>query len=336
MNRKAMLGVLEATGLLRLMQYPYHQAGRHVFVLAYHRVDTRESDVSKKLYDLVSALPEQFEQQMRLIRDCYNPVSAADVVEALNGRKTLPAHAVLVTVDDGYADFAQTIFPIASRYAIKPVLFVPTRFIGGGIFWWDRLHLAMNTARFDEVKTPLGLLSLRTPIEKQHAFSMLANYVRMHEDFNKARIEIESLCQQVAPQDSPPESHVLDWPTLRELSTAGATIAAHTHSHPILTHISHDEVRAEIRKSQEIIRKEIGSTLPIFAYPDGRGHAVNAEIARIAKEEGIQIAFTMENRMGNLATDDPLLFPRLIPYVEQSAPRFHLSLTSFNAMRKAA
>jgi peptidoglycan/xylan/chitin deacetylase (PgdA/CDA1 family) len=326
-----LLNTAERTGLLRLAQIPLHETGNHLFVLAYHRVAEADDPLSKRLYDLVSASPRQFDEQMRLLSTCFHPVSAEDVLNALNGGKPLPAYAVLVTVDDGYRDFKEVIFPIAQKYGIRPVLFVPTAYVGDGVFWWDRLFNAITSTEFQEVDTVLGRLSLRGEPARFAAFDALANYVRM-QSFEKARKDIEQLCDEITPDSSRDVPHTLDWDELRSLSVEGATIAPHTHSHPILTHIPPEKARDEIRVSRDMIKEKIGQPLPIFAYPDGRDHAVSKDLSMMLKEEGIQMAFTMSDRISRLKQDDPCLFPRITPYFDSLA-RFHLRLTSLQAAR---
>jgi len=51
------------------------------------------------------------------------------------------------------------------------------------------------------------------------------------------------------------------------------------------------------------------------------------------KQEGIQMAFTMSDRISRLKQDDPQLFPRVIPHHDISLEQFHLRLTALNAKR---
>ena len=326
-----LLNTAEQTGLLRLAQIPLHEAGNHLFVLAYHRVAEAEDPLSKRLYDLVSASPRQFDEQMQLLSTCFNPVSAEDVLNALNGGKPLPSYAVLVTVDDGYRDFKDVIFPITRKYGIRPVLFVPTAYVGDGVFWWDRLFNAITSTDFQEVDTVLGRLSLRGEPARLAAFDALANHVRL-QSFEKAHKDIEQLCDAITPDSCRDVPHTLDWDELRSLSAEGTTIAPHTHSHPILTHIALERARDEIRVSRNMIKEQIGQPLPIFAYPDGRDHAVSQDLSTMLKAEGVQMAFTMSDRISCLKQDDPCLFPRITPYSDSLA-RFHLRLTSLQAAR---
>lgn len=303
------LTLAERSHLLDFMQRLGRGAGRRLYVLAYHRVD--ELDRQPRLDpSLISATPAQFEAQMRLIAQRYHPISAEEALEAIEHGASLPRDAVLVTVDDGYRDFQEVIFPIACRYGIRPVLFVPTAYVGQGVFWWDQLFDALQQTRAQDIPTPLGRLFLRTPAEKHAAMEHLRAYLK-RSPFEQARRELEALCAAAAPDLVPPERVTLDWDELRGLARAGATIAAHTHTHPLLSHIPLDQARDEIRTSQRLIAQEIGQALPIFAFPDGKRSAFTPEVMSLLREEGFTLAWTMVEGCVHLERDDPLCLPRI-------------------------
>ncbi len=53
----------------------------------------------------------------------FEPVCAADALAAVQGRRTLPDNALLVTIDDGYRDLQDTALPMMSQMGIKPAVF---------------------------------------------------------------------------------------------------------------------------------------------------------------------------------------------------------------------
>jgi len=310
-------------GIINLLQNIGHEPWS-LYILTYHRVGEPGDEVEG--LDLFSATPEMFEKQMQLIAREYYPVNVADVLDAVEKQSPLPRDSVLVTIDDGYRDFQEYIFPIARKYDIYPVLFVPTMFVGQGEFWWDRLVRALHYSKYDLINSPVGSLGLRTSQERRSAFTKLGNFVRQNE-FETARDQIEQLCVEIAPNLSDQRDVTLNWDELRSLDRQGATIASHTHSHPIISHVSLDQARFELITSQEIIRREIGHALPIFAFPDGRPFAINDDVVDLLRSEGFKLAFTRTEGRANLRRDDPLLLPRLGVARVFSLPQFHFHLT---------
>lgn len=325
--RARAFALAERSRLLDVIQRLGRGVGRRLYVLAYHRVD--ELDRKPRLDpSLISATPAQFEVQMRFIAQRYHPISAEEVLETIERGALLPRDAVLVTVDDGYRDFQEVIFPIVRRYGIRPVLFVPTAYVGQGAFWWDQLFDALQQTRAQERSTPVGRLSLRTPAEKQAAMGHLRAYIkRPHSSFEQARRELQALCTAAAPDLLPPERVTLNWDELRALARAGATIASHSHTHAILSRIPLDHVRDEIRTSQRLIAQEIGQALPIFAFPDGNPPAFTPEVMSLLREEGFKLALTMVEGCAHLERDDPLCLPRIAISRKMTCAQVHWRLT---------
>ena len=325
--KHGLMGLAEQAGLFRLASRRLPQTGQKVYVLAYHRVDRPEH---RPWLDPahISASPEAFRAQMRLIAGQYHPVGVREVVAAVRGEAPLPPNAVLVTVDDGYRDFAEVIHPIAREYGIQPTLFVPTAFIGSReLFWWDKLYQAVFWAAGESISTPAGAYPVDTPARKRRAVESLARFVKAQE--NETAL---ALVQELYAQAKPPfgaHRSTLTWDELRALSRQGVDIAAHTHTHPILTRVAPERACQEIRLSQEMIARHIGTALPVFAYPDGKMGTFNRPIEEALRQEGIAIAFTMMEARADLARHEPLQLPRIGVWNRMTVPQLHWRLTRF-------
>jgi peptidoglycan/xylan/chitin deacetylase (PgdA/CDA1 family) len=298
-----------------------------LYVLVYHRVDWPNAQPRLDPRNL-SATPEQFEQHMHSISVDYNPVSAEMVLEAVLNNKSLPPRAVLVTVDDGYCDFKEYIWPIAKNYGIRPVLFVPTAYVGKGVFWWDQLYDALRRTTRDHVETPLGVHSLHTDLERQSAFEQIAKYMK-RSPFNTAFAMLEDLCRNLVPNPFAGEKITMDWDELRELAKAGVSIAPHTHTHPSMGNIDPEQVRSEISESQHLMLKEISSTSPLFAYPYGLPGTIGETAGEILRETDCVLAFTMIPGRARLDNDDHMYLPRIETNPQLTVAQLHARLTPF-------
>jgi peptidoglycan/xylan/chitin deacetylase (PgdA/CDA1 family) len=102
----------------------------NVPILVYHyiRVVTNPNDhVGWGL----SVTPPEFAEQMDWLRQAGgHPVTLAQVLSALDGGPALPAHAVVLTFDDGYADFATAALPVLLRNAFVATDYVVSGFLG--------------------------------------------------------------------------------------------------------------------------------------------------------------------------------------------------------------
>ncbi len=325
--KHGLMGLAEQAGLLRLASQRLPRTGQRVYVLAYHRVDRPEH---RPWLDPahISASPQAFRAHMRLVAGQYHPVGMADVLAAVRGETSLPPDAVLVTVDDGYRDFVEIIHPIVREYGIQPTLFIPTAFVGGEeLFWWDKLYQAVFWAREESIVTPAGAYLVDTPDRKRAAVESLSRFVKSQRN-EVALALVDALYEQAAP---PFERHrnTLTWDELRDLARQGVTIAAHTHTHPILTRVDLKRAYQEMHLSQEMITLHLGAALPVFAYPDGKIETFNQAIEEALHLEGIEIAFTMMNEQADLERHRPLQLPRIGVWKGMTLPQLHWRLTRF-------
>lgn len=103
-------------------------------ILMYHSV-SYDSEAAVHPYYHTTTSPSAFMQQMQCLHDYgYQAINIADAVRLFHVRGSLASRVVL-TFDDGYADFYRYAFPILKRYGFAATVFLPTAYIGT-----SRLH----------------------------------------------------------------------------------------------------------------------------------------------------------------------------------------------------
>ncbi len=275
-------------------------------VLTYHRVAEPDPDVSDPT--LISATPVDFACQMEHLACNYNAISIEQLLHAIESHEPLAENSVLVTFDDGYCDFEETAWPILQRFGIPVTLFVPTAYPGdsGLVFWWDQLYLAFTCSpRPDLHVAQLGTLPLRGQNQRIASLRRTKRYLKSiaHRD---AMQLVGQICHKLAarPLKCP---RILSWTRLLKLSLEGVAVCAHTRTHPLMTRLSPEEVRWEIRGAQEDLSRELGVVLPVFAYPSG---AHDPTIADILREEKFSLAFTTLDGHNDIRSADLLRLRR--------------------------
>jgi peptidoglycan/xylan/chitin deacetylase (PgdA/CDA1 family) len=277
-------------------------------VLMYHRVD--EPGAHPWLDPaLISASPEDFGEQMKYLASNYQVVNLNDVISALESgnRNELPPRAVLVTFDDGYCDFEEHAWPILRRYEIPAILFVPTAFPDQPerTFWWDDLHqVAQNTAQTATLNTLIDSLNLLST-DRIQTYRQLRSYLKTLKHTEAIAI-VKRLCRELDVQPAP--NNILSWGALRKLSSEGLTLGAHTKTHALLNRISIEEAREEVIGSLDDLERQIGSALPIFAYPSGQ---VSDEVISLLERERFVLAFATKRGINNLNHIHPLRIGRI-------------------------
>lgn len=107
--------------------------GRRLAVLLYHHVGTpppQGTDPS------LTISPESFERHLGWLRSRgYTSITTAQWLAWRSGGIPLPDKAVMLTFDDGYADFASHALPALERNGFTAVQFVITGLLGGAATW---------------------------------------------------------------------------------------------------------------------------------------------------------------------------------------------------------
>lgn len=275
-------------------------------VLTYHRV--RVPDAYAKYYQHVTVPPEEFEQQISFLASCYNVISMQQLLKAYRSDEPVPKRSVLVTFDDAYRDFDEYAWPILKHYKLPVTLFVPTSFPDNPdySFWWDKLVDAIhNTTHDDHLDTRFGYFPLGTITDRVKTYRHLREYIKKIPHIEAIGC-VDEICKELGVDEI--ENQVMGWDTLRKLANEGVTMGAHTRTHPMMDRISIDQALVEAHGSLQDLEREIGPTLPIFAYPGGH---FSKEVVRGLKEIGFVFAFTTMRGLNDLNKIDWLRIRRI-------------------------
>jgi peptidoglycan/xylan/chitin deacetylase (PgdA/CDA1 family) len=289
-------------------------------VLTYHRIDRPDAqpDLDPAL---ISATPETFDEQMAYVAANYHVVSMPELLNARRRRAALPPRSVMVTVDDAYRDFESNAWPILKKYGISVTLFVATGYPDhpDRAFWWDRLHAAVCCTGRSRQNGSNGN-GHADGGERRHEFRRLKKWVKSL-PHDRAMACVDRIC--AASGTIPARNHVLGWESLRRLAREGVTLAAHSQTHPLMNRLAPDEARREAAVSLRDIEREIGSALPVFAYPGG---GYDESVIAALRTERFDLAFTTARGINDLRDADPLRLRRINVGARTSQPVFGAQL----------
>jgi peptidoglycan/xylan/chitin deacetylase (PgdA/CDA1 family) len=102
-------------------------------ILMYHSIAT---SATARFASCVLA-PAAFAEQMAFLDEHgYTPITVSRLVESLGeAARPLPERPVVLTFDDGYADFYTNAFPVLSRHGFTATFYVVTKFVNGTSSW---------------------------------------------------------------------------------------------------------------------------------------------------------------------------------------------------------
>jgi peptidoglycan/xylan/chitin deacetylase (PgdA/CDA1 family) len=104
-------------------------------ILMYHSI----SDNPRHGFRRFAVSPAVFTEQMAyLYHNGYCPLTVSALVEVIQGRAALPEKPVLLTFDDGFADFFTQCLPILLSYQFAATLYLVTAYIGQTGRWLEQ------------------------------------------------------------------------------------------------------------------------------------------------------------------------------------------------------
>ena len=102
-------------------------------ILMYHSI----SNYASPRFRPCIVTPEAFEEHLSYLEEShYTSVTVTQFVQAMaKGGSDLPLRPIILTFDDGYADFYTKAFPALRRHGFTATLYVATAFVGGTSRW---------------------------------------------------------------------------------------------------------------------------------------------------------------------------------------------------------
>ena len=304
-------------------------------VLNYHRINDTFREDFDTFRPNVSATPSDFAAQMDYVSRKYNVISGTDLAAFIKGRHQLPAHAAMITFDDGYYDNYSNAYPILKARNLSAIIFLATDFIGSRKpFFWDLIAYCFFHTKKEQVQLPLlGAQSWADKSARELVMQRLIETLKKVSEVEKQRI-IDQL-PQILGVDVPNEVFkklMMSWSDAKELSENCVELGAHTASHPILTRIPLGDTNVELLKSKRNIEAEIGKPVVSFAYPNGQSSDFNEDIVDRVQQAGFEIAFTLLPGPTRRITvrKNPLTIRRIFLSYTDSFHRFAAKLTGLD------
>lgn len=231
-------------------------------VLAYHDVEDDAAD-QRYLSVRTSALNEQISW---LLHNGYHVISVQDILDAHDGKKTLPPKAVLLSFDDGYSSFYTRVWPLLQAWNV-PALWAP---VGS---WVDTP---------ENQKVNFG--GLMTPRDRFATWDMVRELSR------SPLIEIGShtWASHYGIPANPQGS--------REPAIANRFYDKATGRYETDRQFN-QRIGDDVRRVTDKITQVTGKAPRAWVWPYG---AANGTSLAIARQQGYQLAFTLEDGLGNV------------------------------------
>lgn len=246
---------------------------------------------------------EVFARTLRFLRRHYNVVTAEQVLDARAGRARLPARALLITFDDGWADNVDHALPELQRAGLPGLMFVVADAVGRRQpFWQERLIAAWRRGGLRLADLAAALASA----DAGHDMGSGTPAPGHKEDWATLRgliATLETLPEALRQQLLAPFAgamddglrHMVDADELARLRAGGVALGLHGKSHVRMTQAT--DLDAELGGARMALANvvapngaESGEPAPqTLSFPHG---AFDMAIAERARQSGYELLFT--------------------------------------------
>lgn len=256
-------------------------------ILMYHRFSAE-----KKGHEVTAAT---FEKQLQAIKKYFNPMTLANLAQAIQQQGRAPAHAVVITVDDGYRDFYEVAYPLLKHYGIPATFFVTTGFVNGDLWLWpDQVLWLLRNRQRQQGTLVVGDKTFALSESVVNLWWPLV--LHLLDVDNQLRLNaIEELAQRSGlslPLEAPEEFAAVSWAQLREMQAQGIEVGGHTVSHPSLGHMPVNQAEQEINASFLALREHLGEQPRTFCYPNGQPADYSPAVKAAVAQSGFLAAVT--------------------------------------------
>jgi peptidoglycan/xylan/chitin deacetylase (PgdA/CDA1 family) len=303
--------VLHHSGLLGLARLA--RARARGVVLRYHAITDTAEPVVYAAPDI--CLPvDAFRMQMAFVRRAYTVLPLDALVDAVVGGGKLPARALAITFDDGYADNRRLAFPVLRALGLPATVYVATGAVEDHApFWVASVRAIALGARDATLALPDGsAIRLDGARAREAAAKTLTRALVPLAAPDRAAWLAAAAERAGVDVARALAGTMLDWAGIRELASAGWTIGAHTVTHSNVALLDPAAAEAEIAGSRDVLAAAIGTPVCHFCYPNSGGQHTyfGPAVSAVLRKTGFRSATT--SRPGALRPGtDPFLLPRL-------------------------
>ena len=284
--------------------------------------------------------PRTFERRLEMLKEGnYNVLSLSEAVNRLT-KSSLPPKSVVLTFDDGMANFRTVALPILRKYGYPATVYLRTDYcyyqrpvfhpVCPYILWKQRYSVVPANPRLGWLEAQ----DLRTQEGRARAWSS----IRRIEDEGQLSDEgrdalLAELARHVGiDYGAFLQSRILQIMNPEEVSAIaqeGVDIQLHTHHHRLVTSLGQGQgLRTEIEENRKRIVYLTGRNPVHFCYPCGK---YSVESLPVLRQLGIATATTCEPDLA-ARSSNPLILPRYVDTEVQTQDSFEAWLSGVSTL----
>lgn len=276
MLKSLIIELMEYSGALRLAR---HIKRRQPAILMYHRIIDNSM--------IPGIHPDIFSEQLHYLKKHFHIMNMQQFFNAFQCNEH-PDNTLVLTFDDGHADFYTHAWPRIQAEGLSATLFITTGFVDHELWLWpDLLRYILLNAKPGVVALPeVGTIDVSSG-NLLHTWNRLGDYCLTLSTHSRnefltllaSHLGVEINCPPKTPFTA------VTWEQLREMRAQGLDVGSHTVSHPILSSVDSTTLERELIDSKNRIIQELGSVPIGICYPNGMAKDISALTEQVAAQD---------------------------------------------------
>jgi peptidoglycan/xylan/chitin deacetylase (PgdA/CDA1 family) len=251
---------------------------------------------SVRNYTMKHLEAEVFDQYMAALAQHGSPISMNQALEHLETNKPFSPGSFAITFDDGFENNVSVAGPILEKYKIPSMIYLTTDFIQrNGMSWIDRIEYAIENSnnrkiRLNETKM---IYPLNDIDEKISFLKFIRDLVKKTPTINP-NLFANQLCTELGIPDTlssnDPLDQKLSWSQIKSISMSDGLMSfgGHSHTHPILSFLTSDDLDYELDTSISLMKQMGGIDSIHYSYPEGLAHCYSDAVIHELKVRGVR------------------------------------------------
>jgi peptidoglycan/xylan/chitin deacetylase (PgdA/CDA1 family) len=196
----------------------------------------------------------------------------------------------VITIDDGYKETFDTLYPILKKFNLPFTLYVSSSFPNKEIaLWWNYLNDLIISKDYLELAY-FGPMKIITLEQKQHAYIKFSREILKLGDQINSQFEMLFNVDYLSIVDRY-KNQLLDWQDLKVMNMDSlCTIGAHTNKHFGLRYSDIDSIKNDILKNVYDLNDHLGVIPKHFAFPYGTYFSIGKREFELVKSMGFETA----------------------------------------------
>jgi peptidoglycan/xylan/chitin deacetylase (PgdA/CDA1 family) len=210
----------------------------------------------------------EFRSHVEFFLRFFVPVSLDDIVEALNGRRSLPGRCFHFTFDDGFSEMHDVVAPILYRMGAAATFFLTTAFVDNRrMAHHNVLSLLIEQLRDCRSRAAMRRLEDLLPSCLPKCGSLEQRILSLDRDSQAVIPQIADILEFDVEEYLRSARPYLTSSQIMKLIEQGFTIGSHSHDHPLYRDISPGEQLNQTRTSTDFLDRRFGLKTKAFAFP---------------------------------------------------------------------